>query len=95
MSETVRNHTGGIVLSFLAGAATGAAVAFLTAPQSGGDTRRKLKHLTGDLAEKAARVPPALQAAYHRATEAGKEAFVHTLEEPASASLSTSHSSHH
>ena len=41
MSETVRNHTGGIVLSFLAGAATGAAVAFLTAPQSGGDTRRK------------------------------------------------------
>ena len=55
MSETVRNHTGGIVLSFLAGAATGAAVAFLTAPQSGRDARRKLKHLTEDLAEKAAR----------------------------------------
>jgi len=95
MSETVRNHTGGIVLSFLAGAATGAAVAFLTAPQSGRDARRKLKHLTEDLAEKAARVPPALQAAYRRATEAGKEAFVHTLEEPAAPSLSTLHSSNH
>jgi gas vesicle protein len=95
MSETVRNHTGGIVLSFLAGAATGAAVALLTAPQSGRDTRRKLKHLTEDLAEKAVRVPPAVQAAYRRATEAGKEAFVHTLEEPASPGPGTHPSSRH
>src|SRR3989442_7871933 len=72
MSKTVRNHTGGIVLSFLTGAATGAVVALLTAPQSGRDTRRKLKHITEDLADKAARVPPALQAAYRRATEAGQ-----------------------
>jgi len=95
MSETVRNHTGGILLSFLAGAATGAAVAFLTAPQSGRDARRKLKHVTEDLTEEAAPVPPALQAAYRRATEAGKEAFVHTFEEPAAPSLSTPQSSHH
>src|SRR3989442_15988021 len=81
MSKTVRNHTGGIVLSFLAGAATGAVVALLTAPQSGRDTRRKLKHITEDLADKAARVPPALQAAYRRATEAGKDAVVHTPQE--------------
>jgi gas vesicle protein len=92
MSETVRNNTGGLVLSFLAGAATGAAVALLTAPQSGRDTRRKLKEITEDLADQAARVPPAIQAAYKRATEAGKEAFVHTFEEPAAA-RSTAHNS--
>ncbi len=95
MSETVRNHRGGIVLSFLAGAATGAAVALLTAPQSGRDTRRRLKHFTEDLAVRAARVPPALQAAYRRATEAGKEAFVRTLEEPAAATPSVVHSRQH
>jgi gas vesicle protein len=97
MSDTVRNHTGGIVLSFLAGAATGAAVALLTAPQSGRDTRRKLKHFTEDLAERATRVPPALQEAYRRATEAGKEAFVRTLEQPADPvpAPSTIHSRQH
>jgi gas vesicle protein len=95
MSETVRNNTGGMVLSFLAGAATGAAVALLTAPQSGRDTRRKLKQISEDLADRAARVPPALQAAYRQATEAGKEAFVHTYEEPAAASSSAHHSDRH
>src|SRR2546425_11806398 len=82
MSKTVRNHTGGIVLSFLTGAATGAVVALLTAPQSGRDTRRKLKHITEDLADKAARVPPALQAAYRRATEGGQGAVGPTPGEP-------------
>ena len=95
MSETVRTNTGGLVLSFLAGAATGAAVALLTAPQSGRDTRRKLKKITEDLADQAARVPPAIQAAYRRATEAGKEAFVQTFEEPASTSSSMHHSDRH
>lgn len=95
MSETIRNHRSGVVLSFLAGAATGAAVALLTAPQSGRDTRKKLKHLTEDLATRAARVPPALQAAYRRATEAGKEAFVRTLEEPAVPAPSALHSRQH
>jgi gas vesicle protein len=70
-------------------------VALLTAPQSGRDTRRKLKHLTEDLADRAARVPPALQAAYRRATEAGKEAFVRTLEEPAAPAPSTIQSRQH
>jgi len=94
MSET-RNHSGRILLSFLAGAATGATVALLTAPQTGRDARRKLKQATDDLASRAARVPPALQAAYERATEAGKEAFVRTLEQPASPRSTTIHSSQH
>jgi gas vesicle protein len=94
MSETVRSLSSGVVL-FLAGAATGAAVALLTAPQSGRDTRRKLKQVTDDLADRAARVPPALQAAYRRATEAGKEAFVQSLEAPAVPVSSRSHSDRH
>jgi gas vesicle protein len=95
MSETVRNHTSGIVLSFLAGAATGAAVALLTAPQSGRETRRKLKHATEDLADRASRVAPALKAAVQRAGEAGKETFLQTIEESAIPTASTLHSSHH
>ena len=95
MSEFLRNHAGGMVLTFLAGAATGATVALLTAPQSGRDTRRKLKHVAEDLAERAARVPPALQEAYRRATEAGTEAFVRTLDERPPPTSSTLHSGHH
>ena len=87
MSETVRTLTRGIVLSFLAGAAPGAAVALLPAPQSGRDTRRKLKHVTDDLADRAARVPPALQAAYRRATEAGKEKGAIVVLDPATGDL--------
>jgi gas vesicle protein len=68
-----------MVLPFLAGAAAGVVVALLTAPQSGRDTRKKLKVLAG----RAKRVPPALQAAYKRASEAGKETFTRTLHEPA------------
>ena len=96
MSEIVRSHTmTGIVLTFLAGAATGAAVALLTAPQSGRETRRKLKQATNHLAEKAARVPTALQAAYHQATEAAKEAFVHSWDEPAPQSMSARQPARH
>ena len=95
MSETVRSLTSGIVLSFLAGAATGAAVALLTAPQSGRDTRRKLKQVTDDLADQARRVPPALQAAYQRATEAGKEAFIQSFEAPPVPVSSRSRSDRH
>ena len=77
MNATVRTFT-----LLLAGAATGAAVALLSAPQSGRETRRKLKQATGDLASRASRVASALQKAYVRGTEAGKEAFVSTLNSP-------------
>jgi gas vesicle protein len=63
------------VLFFLGGAAIGAGAALLFAPTSGRDARRKLKQLSGELAHKAS----TLQAACHKATVAGKEAFVHTL----------------
>jgi gas vesicle protein len=60
------------ILLFLGGAAVGAAAALLTAPMSGKDTRRKLKDLSGDWANRASRVAPAIR----KATSAGKDAFV-------------------
>ena len=89
MNATVRTLT-----LLLAGAATGAAVALLTAPQSGRETRRKIKQATGDLASRASRVASALQEAYVRGTKAGKEAFVSTVNRPpmkASDSVPTMH----
>lgn len=60
------------ILLFLGGAALGATAALLAAPMSGRDTRRKLKQLSGDLAQRASRVAPAIG----KATVAGKDAFV-------------------
>jgi gas vesicle protein len=67
------------ILLFLGGAAIGATVALLTAPQSGRETRKKLKQVSGDLAHRASRVAPAIQQAYRKATSAGKEAFVQAM----------------
>ena len=83
MSDRAGNHTGRILLYFVVGAATGAAVALLTAPRSGRETRRKLMQATSDLADRAIRVPPAVTEAYRRAAAAGKEAVVSALETPA------------
>jgi YtxH-like protein len=67
------------ILYFLADIAAGATIALLTAPQSGRETRRKLKQVKDDLTDKTSRVGSAIGEAYRRATEAGKEGFVHTL----------------
>ena len=64
---------------FLAGAAAGATVALLTAPQSGAETRRKLRLTKDQLAHKASRVGSAISEAYRSATTAGKDGFVRTL----------------
>jgi gas vesicle protein len=89
------SNTGRITMLFLAGAATGAAVALLTAPQSGQETRRKLKRATDNLIKQASRVGPAIQQAYQRATEAGKEAFVHRMNSPSAHAPDSVHSLHH
>ena len=87
--------TGKIMILFLAGAATGATVALLTAPQSGRETRRKLKKAAEDLANQASRVVPAIQKAYRQATDAGKEAFVHTMNGPSAQVSESDRSLHH
>jgi len=89
MTEINRSNPAALVLAFLAGAVTGAAVALLTAPQSGQETRRRLKGLAREAGDRAAHVPEALNEAYARAARAAREAFVETLEDktPGSDSL--------
>jgi gas vesicle protein len=86
MSETNRSPSAGLFLAFLAGAVTGAAVALLTAPQSGGETRRRLKGLARDAADRAGHVPPALNEAYARAARAARRAFIESLDDKAPSS---------
>ncbi len=83
-----------LLYCFLAGAATGATVALLTAPRSGAETRRKLKQAREDLADRASRVGLAISGAYRSATTAGKEEFVRTMNGPparASTSIAEAH----
>ena len=83
MNEINRSSPASLFLAFLAGAMTGAAVALLTAPQSGRETRDRLKDLARDAGDRAALVTPALQEAYARAARAARQAFIETLEDRA------------
>jgi gas vesicle protein len=94
MNTILRSHSSGLILSFVLGAATGAAIALLTTPRSGRETRRKLKEFAGDLADHAARVPAAMRAAGREAAATARETFTRALEEPAVAS-SVTRDAHH
>ena len=52
MNEEKGFSTGAVVISFLVGGLVGAGVALLTAPQSGKETREKIKDLADDAKEK-------------------------------------------
>ena len=80
MSEMNRSNPTSLVLAFLAGAVAGAAVALLTAPQSGRETRNRLKGQTKNTARSAARVPPTVNEVYTRAARAARQAFIEILE---------------
>lgn len=80
-------HTGHIVVAFLGGAAAGAAVTALTAPQSGPRTRRQIagtfdrnrRQIAGTFErnrERANRLPGAVE----HASEAAREAFTEALD---------------
>ena len=75
-----------LFLAFLLGAAAGATVALLTAPQSGRETRERIKDLARDAAGEAKRVPSTLSDAYGRAGRAAREAFLRALEDASGAS---------
>jgi gas vesicle protein len=79
MSETNRYGGAHLLIAFLAGAAAGAAAAYLTTPRSGRESREQLKGWAGDVREKTARVPHAVREAYARASEAAKQAFAEAL----------------
>ena len=53
MREECSYGTGSILLSFLLGGLVGAGFALLLAPQSGRETRQKIKDITDDVKEKA------------------------------------------
>ncbi|OGW44208.1 MAG: hypothetical protein A2Y66_04140 [Nitrospirae bacterium RBG_13_41_22] len=53
MREEGGYSTGSIFLSFLLGGLVGAGFALLLAPQSGRETRQRIKEITGDVKEKA------------------------------------------
>jgi gas vesicle protein len=81
MDEIHRSNPAAILLAFLAGAVSGAMVALLTAPQSGRETRSRLKDLAKDASDRASHVPQALNAAYAQASRAARQAFIEALEE--------------
>jgi gas vesicle protein len=69
-------NAGHVLLALMGGAIAGAGVAYLTAPASGAETRKRMRVMAHDTNEAARHVPDALR----RATEAAREAFMEALE---------------
>jgi gas vesicle protein len=67
-----------LLVAFATGAAAGAAVAYLTAPRSGKQTRDALQVWAKDARGKASRIPQAVREAVERGAQAGREAFAHS-----------------
>jgi len=76
MTETRGFNGGHLLVAFTAGAVAGAAVAYLTAPRSGKETREALQGWAKDVRDKASRIPHSVREAVERGKQAGKEAFV-------------------
>ncbi len=75
MSENNGFSAGHVVMAFAGGAALGAAVALLTAPQSGAKTREMIRDRALSSAENATRLPRALQGAVGAASDAFSDAL--------------------
>ncbi len=96
MSNNIEGRGVQIFLAFLAGAATGAVAALLTAPRTGKETRERLGTALRQAREKASRMPSALGEIYDRAAEAARGTFVKSLEKesPSPEVTHTSHTEH-
>jgi gas vesicle protein len=70
----------GFVLTFLAGALTGATVALLAAPRSGRETRARLRQRARAAGEQARDLREDLHSACLRAAQAAQESFLAALE---------------
>ena len=68
-----------LLIAFTTGAAAGAAIAYLTAPRSGKETREALQVWAQDAKHKASRIPQAVREAVGRGTQAGKDAFAESF----------------
>lgn len=69
-----------VLLAFVAGAASGAAVALLLAPRSGAETRASLLELGSRVARAASQVPATVRDVYHDASAAAVTAYNEALE---------------
>lgn len=65
--------SGVVVISFLAGTVVGAAIALLTAPKSGRETREMIAEYSTDLKDKAQTIPDDFREYTGSAIERGKE----------------------
>lgn len=72
-----------LLIAFIAGGIAGAAVALLSAPQSGPQTRDTIRGLARDAQGKAVKIPTALRRAYADASDAAKKAFSESFAESA------------
>lgn len=87
-NQANQGFTGGqILLALLGGAAVGAGVALLTAPNSGAQTRAELRRLALSTRDRAMSLPSAVAGA----VEAGSDSFSHSLTAAAKASRHTNH----
>jgi gas vesicle protein len=73
MSNDDRCNSGIVVLSFLTGAVVGAAVALLTTPKSGRETREILAGYGTELKEKAAHLPDEFRGYGETALDRGRD----------------------
>lgn len=73
MTDESRGYgAGNIVLAFLAGAAIGGAIALLTAPRSGKETRAKIRDSADDLRQRLQHIVAEAEAKIHQAVEEGR-----------------------
>ena len=81
MSEQDRPIFSNILVSFVVGAAVGAVVAYLTAPQSGREVRAKIRDMASDAGAALKRVPKAMSDAAGRSARAAKDSFQTSMRE--------------
>lgn len=80
MSEHSHYSGAHLLIAFLAGAATGAAVALLTAPLPGREARESVRDWAKEAQGRVERVPRAVRSAYTEAARAARDAFVEAFE---------------
>ena len=81
MSDNTCNSGAQVLIAFLVGAATGAAIALMTAPKPGKETRDTIRGWTRDAQDTMEMVPAALKTAYDSAATAAKDAFTESIEQ--------------
>lgn len=80
MSDHTCNSGTQVIVAFLVGAATGAAIALMTAPKPGKETRESIRGWARDAQATMEMVPAALKTAYDSASVAAKQAFTESLD---------------